>query len=74
MAAPASIKSALTAMYKTIYMNRDLTTQAKRKTPAYDSVQKFDDFEGADLVFPFNDGINTSVSKTFGRPGSRLGL
>jgi hypothetical protein len=51
-------------MYKTVYMNRDLTNQAKRKTPAYDSVQKFDDFEGASLVFPFNDGVPTGVSKT----------
>lgn len=64
MTAPASIKSALTAMYKNIYMNRDLSNQAKRKTPAYDSVQKFDDFEGASLVFPFNDGVPTGVSKT----------
>lgn len=64
MAAPASIKSALTAMYKTVYMNKDLMNQAKRKTPAYDSVQKFDDFDGAQLVFPFNDGVPTGVSKT----------
>lgn len=64
MTAPASIKTALTAMYKNIYMNRDLSNQAKRKTPAYDSVQKFDDFEGASLVFPFNDGVPTGVSKT----------
>ena len=64
MAAPASIKSALTAMFKTVYMNRDLTNQAKRKTPAYDSVQKFDDFEGDSIVFPFNDGVPTGVSKT----------
>src|SRR5512139_38169 len=64
MAPPASIKSALTTMYRTVYMNRDLTNQAKRKTPAYDSVQKFDDFDGAQLVFPFNDGVPTGVSST----------
>jgi hypothetical protein len=64
MAAPASIKTALTTMYKTVYMNRDLANQAKRKTPAYDSVQKMDDFDGANLTFPFNDGVPTGVSKT----------
>lgn len=64
MAAPASIQSALTTMYKTVYMNRDLANQAKRKTPAYDSVQKFDDFDGNSLVFPFNDGVPVGVSNT----------
>lgn len=59
--ASASIKSALTAMYKTVYMNRDLANQAKRKTPAYDSVQKFDDFDGDNLTFPFNDGVPVGV-------------
>jgi hypothetical protein len=51
-------------MYKTVYMNRDLANQAKRKTPAYDSVQKMDDFDGAQLVFPFNDGVPTGVGPT----------
>lgn len=64
MAAPASIMSALTKMYKTVYMNRDLSNQAKRKTPAYDAVQKFDDFDGNKLVFPFNDGLPTGVGVT----------
>lgn len=60
----ASIMSALTKMYKTVYMNRDLMNQAKRKTPAYDSVQKMDDFDGANLTFPFNDGVPVGVSST----------
>lgn len=60
----ASIQSALTKMYKTVYMNRDLSNQAKRKTPAYDSVQKMDDFDGANLTFPFNDGVPTGVGVT----------
>jgi hypothetical protein len=62
--ASASIKSAIEKMYKTVYMNRDLSNQAKRKTPAYDSVQKMDDFDGAQLVFPFNDGVPTGVGPT----------
>jgi hypothetical protein len=53
-------------MYKTVYMNRDLANQAKRKTPAYDAVRKMDDFDGANLTFPFNDslpaGVGTSLS------------
>lgn len=53
--ASASTIAALQKMYKTVYMNRDLTNQAKRKTPAYDSVKKYDDFDGANLTFPFND-------------------
>lgn len=60
----ASTKAALEKMYKTVYMNRDLMNQAKRKTPAYDSVQKMDDFDGNQLVFPFNDGVPTGVSST----------
>lgn len=62
--ASASTIAALTKMYKTVYMNRDLANQAKRKTPAYDSVQKFDDFDGNQLVFPFNDGVPTGVGVT----------
>ncbi len=60
----ASVISALTKMYKTVYMNRDLANQAKRKTPAYDAVSKSDDFDGANLTFPFNDGVPVGVSKT----------
>lgn len=66
MAAPASIMSALTKMYKTVYMNRDLTNQAKRKTPAYDSVSKFDDFDGANLTFPFDYNLAVGVGTTLG--------
>jgi hypothetical protein len=60
----ASTISALQKMYKTVYMNRDLSNQAKRKTPAYDAVQKFDDFDGANLTFPFNFAVPTSVATT----------
>ena len=60
----ASIKSAVEKMYKTVYMNRDLANQAKRKTPAYDSVSKSDDFDGNQLVFPFNDGVPVGVGNS----------
>lgn len=60
----ASTIAALQKMYKTVYMNRDLANQAKRRTPAYDSVQKFDDFDGANLTFPFNFAVPTSVATT----------
>lgn len=60
----ASTITALTTMYKKVYMNRDLSNQAKRKTPAYDAVSKSDDFDGASLTFPFNDGVPVGVSTT----------
>jgi hypothetical protein len=60
----ASTIAALQKMFKTVYMNRDLANQAKRKTPAYDAVQKFDDFDGANLTFPFNFAVPTSVATT----------
>jgi hypothetical protein len=64
--ASASTFAALFKMFRTVYFNRDLVNQAKRKTPAFDSVQKMDDFDGEALVFPFNDslavGIGDSVS------------
>lgn len=60
----ASTIAALQKMYKTVYMGRDLANQAKRKTPAYDAVNKMDDFDGAQLVFPFNFGVPTSVATT----------
>ena len=60
----ASTIAALQKMYKTVYMNRDLANQAKRKTPAYDACSKFDDFDGANLTFPFNYGVPTSVATT----------
>lgn len=60
----ASTIAALEKMYKTVYMNRDLANQAKRKTPAFDSVRKLDDFDGAQLVFPFNDSLPAGVNVT----------
>src|ERR1700759_1505519 len=60
----ASTIAALQKMYKTVYMGRDLSNQAKRKTPAYDSVNKYDDFDGANLTFPFNFAMPTSVATT----------
>ena len=61
----ASTMAALTKMYKTIYHGRDLANQAKRKTTAYDMVAKYDDFDGAQLVFPFNYNMPVGVSSTF---------
>lgn len=60
----ASTIAALTKMYKTVYMGRDLANQAKRKTPAYDSIRKYDDFDGANLTFPFNDSLAVGVAST----------
>lgn len=61
----ASTIAALTKMYKTIYMNRDLSNQAKRKTTAFDLVAKYDDFDGANLTFPFNYNMPVGVSPSF---------
>ena len=57
--------AALEKMYKTIYKDRDLSNQAKRKTTAYDMVAKYDDFDGAQLVFPFNYNMPVGVSPSF---------
>lgn len=57
--------TALSKMFKTIYMGRDLANQAKRKTTAYDLVPKYDDFDGAQLVFPFNYNMPVGVSPSF---------
>lgn len=61
----ASTMTALEKMYKTIYHGRDLANQAKRKTTAYDMVAKYDDFDGAQLVFPFNYNMPVGVSPSF---------
>lgn len=61
----ASTIAALQKMYKTIYHGRDLSNQAKRKTTAYDMVAKYDDFDGAQLVFPFNYALPVGVSPSF---------
>jgi hypothetical protein len=61
----ASTISALQKMYKTIYQGRDLSNQAKRRTAAYDMVAKYDDFDGANLTFPFNYAMPTGVSPQF---------
>jgi hypothetical protein len=63
--ASASTISALQTMYKTVYHGRDLSNQAKRKTAAYDQVAKYDDFDGANLTFPFNYAMPVGVSPTF---------
>lgn len=57
--------AALTKMFKTIYHDRDLSNQAKRKTTAYDMVAKYDDFDGAQLVFPFNYNMPVGVASVF---------
>ena len=62
--ASASTLAALQKMYKTVYMGRDLSNQSKRKTPAFDAVSKHDDFDGANLTFPFNQGMPNSVATT----------
>lgn len=61
----ASTITALQKMYKTIYHNKDLSNQAKRKTTAFDLVAKYDDFDGAQLVFPFNYNMPVGVSPSF---------
>jgi hypothetical protein len=64
--ASASTISALQKMFKTVYMGRDLAVQSKRKTPAFDKVlSKYDDFDGADLKFPFNQDMPVGVSPVF---------
>ncbi len=67
--ASASTIAALQKMYKTVYMGRDLANQSKRKTPAFDAVQKFDDFDGANLTFPFNYNMPNGVATTL--PGAQ---
>jgi hypothetical protein len=57
--------AALAKMFKTVYHNKDLTNQAKRKTTAYDLVSKYDDFVGKELVFPFNYNLPVGVSPDF---------
>ncbi len=53
-------------MYKTVYIGKDLANQSKFKTPAYDKVPtKYDDFDGGELKFPFNQGMPVSVSPDF---------
>lgn len=61
----ASTISALQKLYKTVYVGRDLTQQARRRTVAYDMVAKYDDFDGANLTFPFNYAMPVGVSSTF---------
>lgn len=61
----ASTIAALQKMYKTVYVGRDLSNQAKRRTVAYDMVSKFDDFDGANLTIPFNYALPVGVSPTF---------
>lgn len=61
----ASTIAALTKMYKTVYHGRDLANQAKRRTAAYDMVAKMDDFDGANLTFPFNYNLPVGVSPSF---------
>ncbi len=62
----ASTIAALQKMYKTVYLGRDLANQSKHKTPAYDKITtKMDDFDGADLKFPFNQDMPVGVSPSF---------
>jgi hypothetical protein len=60
--ASASTLTALQKMYKTVYMGRDLANQSVWRTPAYDAVDKSDDFYGDSLVFPFNQDVPMGVS------------
>lgn len=70
--ASASTISALQKMFKTVYLGRDLSNQSKHKTPAYDKVlSKYDDFDGADLKFPFNQDVPVGVSPSFTKAKAR---
>jgi hypothetical protein len=53
-------------MFKTVHLGRDLANQSKHKTPAYDKVPtKYDDFDGGELKFPFNQDMPVGVSPNF---------
>lgn len=70
----ATTITALQSMFKTVYYGRNLANQSKRKTPAYDKVPTFlDDFDGAELKFPFNQDMPVSVSPNFQRAQARPG-
>lgn len=62
----ATTIAALQSMFKTVYLGRDLSNQSRHKTPAYDRVlSKYDDFDGAELKFPFNQDLPSRVSPNF---------
>lgn len=59
--AAASTRTAISALYKTVYSGRDLTNFSKRKTPLLDLVSKKDDFIGSGLSIPINLGLNHGI-------------
>lgn len=62
--APASTFAALQKMYKTVYIGRNLANQSKFRTPLYDRISKYDDFDGEGLKFPFNQGLPVGFGTT----------
>lgn len=73
--AAASTKAALLKMFKDVYLNRDLTNFSFRKTPLGDQVKKLDDLYGANLIFPFNYGVNAGLYPSLDatNPAARAG-
>lgn len=59
-----STRTALTDMYRTVFVGKDLTNMSKRKTPLGDKIPKKADFVGDSMTIPFNQGMNWGIHPT----------
>lgn len=57
-------QAGLSKLFKTVYLNRDLSNQSQNVTPAYDMVAKLDSFQGSKTVIPFNQDLPGGVAST----------
>jgi hypothetical protein len=63
----AATISALLSLFKRLYMSKDLSNQALRRTPLFRVIPRRDDLVGEGIYIPYNYGLPTGVSTSFTR-------
>lgn len=64
MAAQATV-AALLALFKRLYIGKDLSNMALRRSPFWRTVRKIDDLVGEGIYIPYNYGLPVGASASF---------
>lgn len=59
--------AALTSLFKRLYVGKDLSNQALRRTPLFRVIPRLDDLVGEGIYIPYNYGLPVGASATFSR-------
>lgn len=61
----ASTVAALLALFKRLYVGKDLSNMALRRTPGFKAIEKVDDLDGEGIYIPINYGLPVGAAAPF---------